>query len=541
MVAMDAKPLKTSAALGIAFAYIRIAVLIVISFVYPAFVIWKVGKTEYGILEYVLSLTESLALLSIGAERAYAHFATRARDEKGEEGLAKLNTVFLIMFACIALLQIAGTFLIASLAYGGVIGGGSYEGNSRVFQMIAISGLTVAFEFFFSLFSCYVLFNQNFTFEYCALMISKILTTALSIVFLSVGFDTRSVLIVTAIVTFVYVVVGVLHAAVELKMRFKWPGFQELRREMRGIFRFSFFIFIFVLTKEIALVGGKLIMGSVGDDIDVTIISYAVTFLSFAFMMALAVSETYRPDINEFAERGDVGNIHVLFLRGIIVSFSIIAGFFALLLLCGREFIAIWLYDSDLSGEEITKIYNIAVFMLGIWVLPLSFFVGLEIQRAFEKHKLFAFFILIAALSGLVVSILMSMSAKSDDDGLVYAPMWGMIVAPAALLSLSLFYFFFVFKTPLHRALLRILMSAGAILAGFLPAYFIDAYALTSLSMGPRMFIKSGIFIAIYLPLLYLFFHHDLNLYFAKAHQNHVERHLANLKRKQEKNNHVVN
>jgi len=536
---MEEKSLKTSVAMGVAFAYIRIFVLVVISIVYPAFVIWKVGKIEYGILEYVLSLTESLALLSFGVERAYTHFATKARDEEGEDALAKLNGTFLVLFLGISLLQIIGTVIIALLAFRGVIGGGSYENNVRVLEMILISGATVAIEFLFSLFPCYVLFNQNFTFEHCALMISKILMTCLSILFIGIGLDIRAVVIVNAAVTAVYVIVGILHAKLELKMRFSFKCFKEIRHDLQSIFKFSFFIFTFVLIKEIALVGGKLIMGSIGDDSDVTIMSYAISFLSFAFMMALAISETYRPEINEFAEQKDTNNINLLFRRGVVVSFAIIGGFFAALFLCGKEFIAIWLFESDLSQDEITQIYNIAIFMLGVWVLPLAFFVGLEIQRAFEKHRLFATISFVFALIGLAISILVAALSNKNDPNLVYSPIWGMAIAPLTIFVLSIFYFIFVLKAPVLKVCLNMLMCISALLIGFLPVYFIGEYALTSLSSGPKLFIKFTIFIVLYLPVLYAFFHHDLNHYFAKAHQNHIERHQAHLKHKEKRIKHT--
>ena len=89
---------------GAVLSYVSIILSTVISFVYTPIMIGRLGDSEYGVYQFVLPIISYLSLLSFGMGSAYMRYYSRAEAQDGEDGVARINGMFMTIFFAISLL-----------------------------------------------------------------------------------------------------------------------------------------------------------------------------------------------------------------------------------------------------------------------------------------------------------------------------------------------------------------------------------------------------------------------------------------------------
>ena len=98
---------------GILLTYAQMFIGIAISIFYTSLTIRMLGSTEYGIYTLSSSIISYLNLFSLGFGATYIRFYSKYKAKNDEEGIKKLNGLFLIAFFILgALALIAGVGLI---------------------------------------------------------------------------------------------------------------------------------------------------------------------------------------------------------------------------------------------------------------------------------------------------------------------------------------------------------------------------------------------------------------------------------------------
>lgn len=94
--------------IGVMLSYVSIIAQNIISIVYTPVMLRLLGQSEYGLYQLVYSVVSYLGLLSFGFGSAYVRFYSRYKVKDDQDGIAKLNGMFMIVFTIIA---IPSTFL----------------------------------------------------------------------------------------------------------------------------------------------------------------------------------------------------------------------------------------------------------------------------------------------------------------------------------------------------------------------------------------------------------------------------------------------
>ena len=102
--------------IGVVLSYITMFIHNIISILYTPIMLRLLGKSEYGLYQLVFSVVSYLGLLSFGFGSAYVRFYSRYKVKNDEDGIARLNGMFITIFLIIALISIvSGSILVFNI------------------------------------------------------------------------------------------------------------------------------------------------------------------------------------------------------------------------------------------------------------------------------------------------------------------------------------------------------------------------------------------------------------------------------------------
>ena len=84
---------------GAALTYVSEAIKILTGLLYTPVMLRLLGQSEYGLYQLVYSFVSYLSLLSFGFGSSYMRFYSRYKADNDEEGIAKLNGAYLLIFS----------------------------------------------------------------------------------------------------------------------------------------------------------------------------------------------------------------------------------------------------------------------------------------------------------------------------------------------------------------------------------------------------------------------------------------------------------
>lgn len=147
---------------GVILSYTGEIVKILVNLVYTPIMLRLLGQSEYGLYQLVYSVVSYLSLLSLGFGSSYLRFYSRYKVQKDEDGVAKLNGMFMIIFCSISVICVlCGCVMIGNIR--GIFGTGltnaEYE-TARILMGMLIINLAMTFPN--SVFNCYITAHEKF-------------------------------------------------------------------------------------------------------------------------------------------------------------------------------------------------------------------------------------------------------------------------------------------------------------------------------------------------------------------------------------------
>lgn len=514
---MEFEKAKTSISIGIVMNYVRIAVFLVLSLFYPPFLLSYVHKVDNGILNYATALLQIVTLLSFGIENSYVRFATKREKE---EALSKMNGSYLLLFGIVSLLIAAIGIGLAFLYKEGLLSIEEVPSSSSalVFYVLLIVTLSTAIDFFFSFFVWAEVYRSRFLLHQSALIVTKLLNVGCSCLALIYGGGILWVAIAALIVQFAYGIFNLLYCLLRLKTPISFGTPKELKRDLSEIFRFSFFIFLTIAVSQIENNAGRVILSSTLGASSVTVFSYGLQFYTYAALLSKGVADTFAPKVNKEVMEGDQEGVHETFLKASFVQMAVLflaLGGFALV---GKEFLNLWLGNEELSSAELLQIYIIALSTLLLWSVPLTESLGVEIQRAYGKHKVLSVTNFILAVLSLPLSVLFVYVLPEGYR--IYGPLLGSAVfVIIGFVLVDNVYYKRSLSLPIGALFKDYGIVFGVALTSFLVPFLIFEYAIPegAVSLLGRFLLKALIFLLLFLCIFFLAYRKRLLLFARKG------------------------
>jgi O-antigen/teichoic acid export membrane protein len=364
---------------GAVLSYLNIFAKNLVAFLYTPFLLRFVGQANYGLFQMTNSVMVSLSLLSMGFSSAYVKFYITYKTKNEFDQLKKLNALYLILFGCISVIAlIIGTILV--LNTGAIFGRSLSASEIQLTKyLMAIMVLDVAITFISSVFDSNITVNEQFIFQQSRQLMQTFLVPMICIPLVFMGVGVLSIEITQISVTTLFLILNINYCIGKLNMHFDFTNIDFSL--LRDLGMFSFFIF---LNQIVDLVNNNVpnfILGMFQGAKMVATFAIAVQVKNMFFMLSTSLSNVFVPRVNKLVnlEKGTdvltdlmikVGRIQMALL------FFVLGGF----IVVGKFFVRLW------AGRENIEAYYLVIIMVLPSIIPLCQNVGIEIQKAMNKH-----------------------------------------------------------------------------------------------------------------------------------------------------------
>lgn len=398
---------------GIVLQYVQMGLSIILSLIYTPIMLQILGKNEYGLYNLAATIISYLSLLSLGFGASYIRFYAKYKKNNENVLIGKLNGLYLITFIAIGLVALIGGFVLAHNV--SIFFNETYTQEDRELAVVLMRFMSInlAWSFPASVFVSYVTAHEKFVFQKSLNIVRTVASPFLTIPALFLGWGSVGMIVVITVVGFAVDLVNIVFCLTKLKMTFCFTKLDF--RLLKDIASFSVFIAINQVIDQINWTTDKVILGKLCNSVAVAYYAIGAQINTYFTQFSTAVSSVFVPKIHQIENSEideeqknlehtrlfiQVGRIQFMILMLIITGFVFFGDFFV------RK----W------AGEDYTTSYYVALLLMTPALIPLMQNVGIEVQRAKNKHQFRSLVYLAMALVNVGITI-------------VFAKMWGEIGA----------------------------------------------------------------------------------------------------------------
>ena len=383
---------------GIMLSYATQAVQVLSGLLYTPIMLRLLGQSEYGLYQLVQSVVSYLGLLNFGFSGAYIRYYARYRACDDQKSIARLNGMFMTIFLVItAVCLVCGGVMLCNVQR--IFGDGLTAAEidkARVLMALMIFNLALSFPG--SVYGCYISAHEQFFFQRIVNLMQVLFNPFLTLPLLLMGYGSVAMVCVSTFFSIAGFAANVFFSRRKLKMTFSFQRFDfKLLREM---FVFTFFIFLNSIIDQINWSVDKFLLGRFSGTIAVAVYGVASTLNGMYISFSTAISGVFTPRINQIvAESNDKHTLTNLFIKVGRMQFIILSLAISGFILFGADFILIW------AGEGYQESYYVGLLLLIPVTIPLIQNLGIEIQRAENKHKMRSVVYFFIAVANVGISI----------------------------------------------------------------------------------------------------------------------------------------
>lgn len=390
---------------GSILSYFQMGLSVIISLVYTPLMIRILGQSEYGLYNTVASTISMLSVLSLGFNSSYIRFYAKYKAKDDNDGIAKLNGLFLLVFCVIgAITLFCGGFLSFNLDMVFDNGLTSAEYKTAKILMIMLT-VNLAVTFITTIFQNIISAHEKFIFLKLVGMAKTVFSPLLTMPLLLMGYKSIAVVSVTLVVSFAVDIVYLFYARKKLNVKFTFRGLEA--EVFKSLLVFTSFIAINMIVDQVNSNMGKFILGRFQGTSAVAVYSVGYTLYQYYVTFSTAISGVFTPRIHSIVNETN-NNIQLqrqrltdVFVKVGRIQFIILALIASGLAFFGREFIAFW------AGDGYEESYSVALLIVFPASIALIQNLGIEIQRALNKHRFRSIVYLIMAMINLVVTVIL--------------------------------------------------------------------------------------------------------------------------------------
>lgn len=416
--------------LGAFLSYIQMGISIIISFAYAPVMIRLLGQSEYGLYNTVSSTISMLSILNLGFNSAYIRYFAKYRKNNDTDSVERLNGLFLIIFSIIGIIAfVCGMYLAFHLKI--VFKTGLTESEyhlAKILMLLLTCNLAISFPM--SVFANIILANERFVFFKLVGIVNTILGPLVTMPLLLMGFGSIAIVTVSIVLTFSVDVIYIIYVIVILKNRFVFHGFE--RGIFKSLFGYTFFIAINIIIDQINWNIDKMLLARYCGTVHVAVYSVGYTIYASYQLFSTSISGMFTPRIHQLInESEDVAlrkkNLTELFVKVGRIQFLVLALIVSGFIFFGRAFINFWV------GEGYYNSYFVALLLMLPASVALIQNLGIEIQRAENKHQFRSIAYFFMALINLILSIFLCQ--KYGEIGSAIGTALSLIIANGIIMN----------------------------------------------------------------------------------------------------------
>ncbi|MBE6534227.1 MAG: polysaccharide biosynthesis protein [Ruminococcaceae bacterium] len=418
---------------GAILSYIQMGVSLLIGIIYTPIMIRLLGQSEYGVYNATLSTVGFLSVLSLGIGTGYIKYYAKYKKENDQESIYKLNGLFLIIFLIIGLVAlICGTVMTLNIRL--IFSDGLTDAEYNVAKVLMfVMTVNTAMNFSFGIFATIISAHERFIFLKSAGIIKTVIGPLFNIVILYLGYRSVGMAVFSLIITVVTEAIYFAYLIFKLKNKFIFRGFEK--GIFKSLFVYTGFIALNMIVDQINWNVDKVLLGRFVGSAAVAVYAVGASLQMHYISFSTAISGVFTPKIhriiNETADNDTKQRVALtdLFIRVGRIQFLILGLILTGVIFFGKPFIVnYW------AGEGYDEAYIIAVALMASGTISLIQNVGIEIQRALNRHKFRAIAYFCMAVLNVVISIFLCQ--KYGAVGCVIGTVVAVILANGVMLNI---------------------------------------------------------------------------------------------------------
>ncbi|MHD0381607.1 oligosaccharide flippase family protein [Staphylococcus simulans] len=368
---------------GAILSYISIFGNILVAILYTPFFIRTLGTSEYGLYNLVLSFLVYLNIMDLAFGNTIAKYLSqnRVKGSKAQEARI-LGNILNIYFLCSLLVGLMGLvlYLNAEAVFGNAL---APQQLSELKLMLIFIIINIMISFYPGIFNGILQAYEYFVIAKSMLLIRVIMPSIIATPFLLMGFGAVTIILITLIVNFACLFLGMILCRRHVSIRFDWKGalsFNHLKQQKQlnvylGLVLFS------IAIEQLTLNSGQMILGAINGTVAVAIYVIAVQFVKIFQQFATSINNVTFPGFSMLVVEGASNErllqqmVRISRIQLIVLSF-ILSGF----VIFGENFIVIW------AGQDFRPAYLMTVVLMFTITFQLSQLPAVSIIQAHNRQ-----------------------------------------------------------------------------------------------------------------------------------------------------------
>lgn len=389
---------------GVVLSYLQMGLHIVIGLIYTPIMLRLLGQSEYGLYNTVSSTISTMGLFSLGLGGAYIRYFSMYQNDDNREEIARLNGSFLLIYGIIGCVVIfCGGYLTVHLdmVFNNGLSAMEY-GKARILMLLLTFNMAVGFPM--SVFSSIISAHEKFIFQKTLSTIQTVISPIITIPLLLLGYGSVGLVVVSVGINIFSWLTQINYCVRRLRIKIQFRGLQY--NFFKSLFSFSIYIALNMIVDQINWNIDKILLGRFKGTVAVAVYSVGFSLYSYYQLFSTSVSNVFAPRIhkivNETRDSISMQRFHLteLFIKVGRIQFEILGLIASGVVFFGKDFIVnIW------AGKEYVDAYYVALLLMIPATIALVQNLGIEIQRAQNRHQYRSIIYAGMAVINLVLSI----------------------------------------------------------------------------------------------------------------------------------------
>ena len=340
---------------------------------------------------------------------------------------------------------------------------------AKVLMLLLTANLAISFPM--SVFQSIISAHEKYIFLKLLAIFKTVGGPLVTLPLLLMGFRSIAMVIVTVGVSLVIDVCYFIFVIFKLKQKFIFRDFEK--GLFKSLFGFTFFIALNILIDQINWNVDKFLLGRFKGTSAVGIYSVGFTLYQYYQLFSTSISGVFTPRIHRIVNTTEEGNLKnelsPLFIKVGRIQFAILGLVASGIVFFGKPFIHFW------AGEGYEDAYYVALLLILPATIALMQNLGIEVQRALNRHQFRSIVYTIMAFGNLVLSIFLCQ--KYGAVGSAIGTAIALLVANGLIMNIYYHKKCYINILSFWKNILR--MSLGLIIpigCGVLISLFIDTY-----------------------------------------------------------------
>ena len=391
---------------GAILSYMQMGLNVAIGIIYTPIMIRFLGQSEYGVYNAISSTTGILSVLSLGFGTGYIKYYAKYKKTSDYESIYKLNGLFMLIFSVIGLIAlICGSLM--TLKIEAIFSDGFTQSEYGIANtLMFLMTLNIALDFSFSTFGTIISAHEKFIFLKSVGIIKTVLGPILNIVLLYCGYRSIAIAISTMVFTIFVNITYFIYIVSKLKSKFVFTGFEK--GIFKNLFIYTGFIALNMIVDQVNWNVDKIILGRFVGTAAVAVYAVGGSFHTYYIAFSTAISGVFAPKIHRIInETSDDQDLQKKSLTDLFVKVGRIQFLLLGLILTGVFFFGKAFIVNYWAGKEYEGSYIIALLLMASGTISLIQNVGIEIQRALDRHRFRGIAYFIMAMFNVALSVLL--------------------------------------------------------------------------------------------------------------------------------------